>query len=316
MNYAVIFPGQGAQAVSMMAGFADCKIVRETFNTAHEVLGIDFWQLQEKGSAEELAKTTITQPLLLTAGVAVYRLWREMGAPEPTLAAGHSLGEYCALVAAQALDFNTALLVVNKRAQLMEESAKNSVGAMAAVIGATPEIINTTCAEICEQFINKNMTVEAVNYNSPEQVVIAGDKDAVIACCEALKAKGVKRALMLNVGGAFHSRLMQGASEAMVEVLKSAEINPPKFSVIHNATLESHNSPDKIREVLAKQVAAPVRWTDTVLTIAKSGINVTVESAPSKVLAGLSKRINPNITCYSLTDKTVCESVIKETFTT
>lgn len=311
MKYAIIFPGQGAQSVGMMVGFAESEIVRDTFNTAQKVLGVDFWDKQQNASAEELAQTTITQPLLLTAGVAVYRHWQWQCAFAPFVGAGHSLGEYCALVAAQAMSFETALEVVNKRAQLMEKAAEQGSGAMAAILGTSEEIILSACSQAT--VINDKTTeiVTPVNYNSPEQIVIAGHKVAVERCCEILKAQGVKRTIMLPVSGAFHSPLMKPASEAMKEVLKLAQITPPQFPIIHNADLKSHNNPDDIRSALAKQVATPVRWVDTVNAIVAMGIKQTIESSPSKTLAGLNRRINSEVNTVSLMNISVITEAVK-----
>jgi [acyl-carrier-protein] S-malonyltransferase len=275
MSYGMVFPGQGAQSVGMMEGYAESAVVRQTFAEAQALLGVDFWALQAEGTAEGLARTTITQPLLLTAGVAVYRQWRASGAPAPTLLAGHSLGEYGAMVVAEAMSFITALKVVQKRAELMESAAEHGVGAMAAILNASLEQINLACQLAC---INDE-SVEPVNYNTPEQVVIAGHRGAVERACAWLKENGVKRAILLPVGGAFHSRLMQSASESMREVLAQAEIRPPIIPIIHNATLQPHNSPDDIREALAKQVSAPVRWVETIEKMAAQSIQMLVECA-------------------------------------
>lgn len=304
--YSVVFPGQGAQSVGMMTPFADEPIVRQTFAEAATVLGVDFWQAQVVGTAESLAKTTLTQPLLLTAGVAVYRLWQSLGASSPTAVAGHSLGEYCALVAAKVVDFPTALRLVSARAQLMEASAEHGVGAMAAVLGAAESLI----AECCTAASTTNECVEMVNFNTPEQTVIAGHRPAVERALSMLKEKGVKRAILLPVGGAFHSRLMQSAAKGMEEVLAQAPINPPQFPIIHNATLKALHHPDDIRAALAKQVAAPVKWTDTIAALSGLGINHLVESAPGKVLAGLNRRINADMGFYTLHDRPALDAAM------
>ena len=300
MKYAVIFPGQGAQSVGMMNEYANCNTVRETFNTAKKVLGIDLWDIQANADSQKLAKTTITQPLLLTAGVAVYRYFQEHLNIPPSYAAGHSLGEYCALVVAESINFENALLVVNQRAQLMESTAKDSIGAMAAVLNSTKDVIINACEEASGNFDGEEQSVEAVNYNSPEQIVIAGHKSAVIRCCEILKSQGVKRTILLSVSGAFHSKLMQGASDAMIEVLAKTEVNPPKIPVFHNVDLNSYNNPDDIRKALAMQVASPVRWYEIIQKFYDLGIRNIIESSPSKVLSGLNKKIAVELNSISL----------------
>jgi [acyl-carrier-protein] S-malonyltransferase len=297
MSIAFVFPGQGSQQVGMMDGFADHPMVRATFAEASDVLGDDLWQLVQQGPADQLGLTRNTQPLMLTAGVAVWRAWREAGGAAPAYMAGHSLGEYSALVAAGAIAFRDAVPLVRFRAEAMQQAVAPGVGAMAAVIGADEATIAEACRDAAQGEV-----VEAANFNAPGQIVIAGNKAAVERAMIAAKAGGAKRALLLPVSAPFHSSLLKPAAERLARHLAHVDIVAPVIPVVHNVDVAMHSEPDAIRAALARQAASPVRWTETVRWLAAHGVTRIVECGPGRVLAGLTRRIDDGLTAFALTD--------------
>ena len=297
MNIVVVFPGQGSQSIGMLSDYAESwPQIEETFKQASDVLGYDCWDIVCNGPAEKLNKTEITQPIMLAADIAVLRVMAQQCMLMPMVFAGHSLGEYAALVAAEALDFEAAIKLVSKRGQLMQAAVPGGKGAMSAIIGLNDDPV----IQICEQ-VSKDLgePVEAVNFNSPGQVVIAGATDAVNKAMELLKEEGAKRALPLPVSVPSHSSLMKPAADELAEYLKGVSINKPKIQIIHNVDAKSHDEPDAIREALAKQLYNPVQWTHTIQIIT-DGADVVVECGPGKVLGGLTRRINKEVKSYSL----------------
>ncbi len=297
MNIVVVFPGQGSQSVGMLADYAETwPQIEETFKQASAVLGYDCWDIVCNGPAEKLNKTEITQPIMLAADIAVMRVMSQQCMLMPMVFAGHSLGEYAALVAAEALSFEDAIKLVSKRGQLMQEAVPEGKGAMAAIIGLGDDAIITICEKVSKKV---GEPVEAVNFNSPGQVVIAGATDAVNKAIELLKEEGAKRALPLPVSVPSHSSLMKPAADELAVYLKGVTINTPKVQVIHNVDAKSHDDPDAIREALVKQLYNPVRWTQTIQIIT-DGADVVVECGPGKVLGGLTRRINNEVKSFSL----------------
>jgi [acyl-carrier-protein] S-malonyltransferase len=297
MKLALVFPGQGSQAVGMMQGFAESKIVRDTFAEASSVLGQDLWHLVATGPSEELNATVNTQPVMLTAAYAMYRAWQEAGGPTPGVVAGHSLGEYTALVASGVLAFADALPLVRFRAQAMQEAVPMGTGAMAAILGLDDDAVRTACAEAAQGEI-----VEAVNFNAPSQVVIAGHKAAVERAAEAAKARGAKRAVMLPVSAPFHSSLLKPAADRLQERMQSVTFRAPQIAIVNNVDVAMVNDPTQIKDALARQACNPVRWVETVRAFAAQGVTHVVECGPGKVLAGLTKRIEGSLQGYAITD--------------
>ncbi len=281
----------------MMEGFAHHPVVRSTFAEASDALGDDLWALVDQGPSDALNLTRNTQPLMLTAGVAVWRAWQAAGGATPSYMAGHSLGEYSALVAAGALAFSDAVPLVRFRAEAMQEAVAPGVGAMAAVIGAGDAAVAEACREAAQGEI-----VEPVNFNAPGQIVIAGNKSAVERAMVAAKARGAKRALLLPVSAPFHSSLLKPAGERLALRLAHVDIVTPKIPVVHNVDVETHSEPNEIRAALARQAANPVRWTETVQWFAAHGVTQVVECGPAKVLAGLTRRIDDRLQVFALTD--------------
>jgi len=295
MNFAFLFPGQGSQSVGMMQGFGDQPVIRDTFTEASGVLGQDLWRMITEPN-EDLNQTANTQPLMLTAGVAVWRAWLEAGGARPAMMAGHSLGEYTALVAAGALEFSAALPLVRYRAEVMQGAVAEGVGAMAAILGLDDEAVRAVCAESAQGEV-----LEAVNFNSPGQVVIAGHKSAVERGMEAAKAKGAKRALILPVSVPSHCALMKPAADKLAAYLESVAVSVPQIPVLHNADVQAYSDAQSIKNALVRQLYSPVRWVETVQAIAAQGIAHAAECGPGKVLAGLNKRIVADMTCFALT---------------
>ena len=302
MKFAFVFPGQGSQSVGMMSGFDSVSVVRDTFVEASDVLKLDLWQMATAGPVEALNMTVNTQPLMLTAGIATYRAWRALGGDAPAVMAGHSLGEYSALVAAGALHFSDALPLVRFRAQVMQEAVAEGVGAMAAILGLDDEMVRAVCVEAAQGEV-----LEAVNYNSPGQVVIAGHKAAVERGMELAKAKGAKRALPLPVSVPSHCALMLPAAERLSEYLKGVAVTKPGIPVIQNADVASFDDPEAIKAALVKQLHSPVRWVESIQNMAQQGIQVAVECGPGKVLVGLNKRIVADMKQISLNDSAALE---------
>jgi len=296
-KFAMVFPGQGSQSVGMMAGWDDHPAVRETFAEASDAIGDDLWRLVTDGPAEALNLTTNTQPVMLTAGVAAWRAWQAAGGAMPAMLAGHSLGEYSALVAGGALAFRDAVPLVRFRAQVMQEAVPAGVGAMAAILGGDEAAILEACREAAQGEV-----VEAVNFNSPGQLVIAGHRAAVERAIDAAKARGAKRGMLLPVSAPFHSSLMRPAAERLAAKLATIAFGAPAVPILHNVDVLEHRMPDEIRAALAQQAASPVRWTATVQAIAGRGIVDVVEAGPGRVLTGLVRKIDGNLKAHSLSD--------------
>jgi [acyl-carrier-protein] S-malonyltransferase len=295
MKLAIVFPGQGSQSVGMLRGYAEVPEVIEVLLEAKEVLGGEFIQLLEEGPSEALNLTVNTQPAMLTAGYAAFRAWGAAGGPRPELLAGHSLGEYSALVAGGALAFRDALPLVRFRAEAMQEAVPEGEGAMAAILGLDDQGVRAACAEA-------QGPVQAVNFNAPGQVVIAGQKAAVERAVLLCKSRGAKRAMTLPVSAPFHSSLMRSAGERLQGYLKEVRVAMPKIPVIHNVDVKIAASPPAIKDALVRQAAAPVRWVETIQTMAQLGVTHVVECGPGKVLAGLTKRIASQLQSFAVTD--------------
>ena len=291
---ALFFPGQGSQSVGMMSGFDGIAIVKQTFDEASDLLGVNFWQMITEEN-ELLNQTQHTQPLMLAAGVASWRVYQIMKGEIPVFLAGHSLGEYTALVAADAISFADALPLVKYRAVAMQNAVPAGVGAMAAILGLDDETVNAVCAQSAQGEI-----VTPVNLNSPGQVVIAGNKAAVERAMMLAKEKGAKRAIQLPVSVPSHCELMLPAAEQLADYLKNVQINPPTIPVLHNADVVSCSEPEKIKDALVRQLYSPVRWVETVQFLHRLQITKTAECGPGKVLAALTKRIVADMPCAAL----------------
>ncbi len=305
MQFALVFPGQGSQSLGMMNAYGDSSVVRATFAEASQALGRDLWQLVAEGPAEDLNQTVNTQPLMLTAGVAVWRLWLDNGGAQPALLAGHSLGEYSALVAAGVLSLQDAVPLVELRAKAMQEAVPAGTGAMAAILGLDASAVDKACAEAAQGEV-----VQAVNFNSPEQTVIAGNKAAVERAAEMCKTAGAKRAIMLPVSAPFHCSLMQPAAEKLRQRLASVSLSPARIPVINNVDVASVDSADAIRDALVRQAASPVRWVETMRAMQARGITHVFECGPGKVLAGLVKRCADGLVGGAINDKTGLAAVL------
>ena len=297
MSVAFVFPGQGSPQVGMMAGFADQRAVRDTFAEASDALGEDLWKLVDEGPADALGLTRNTQPVMLTAGVAVWRAWQASDGPAPVYMAGHSLGEYSALVAAGALAFRDAVPLVRFRAEAMQDAVAAGVGAMAAVIGADDAAVAEACREAAQGEV-----VEPVNFNAPGQIVIAGNKSAVERAMAAAKARGAKRAMLLPVSAPFHSSLLKPAAMRLALRLAQVNVVAPSIPVVNNVDVQEHGAPDEIRAALAQQAASPVRWTETIRALAARGVTQVVECGPGKALTGMTRRIDDRLVTFALTD--------------
>jgi [acyl-carrier-protein] S-malonyltransferase len=297
MKLALVFPGQGSQAIGMLQSFADSQPVRETFAEAADVLKQDLWQLAADGPVEELNSTVNTQPLMLAAGYAVYRAWRAAGGAQPAMVAGHSLGEYTALVVAGVLSLRDALPLVRLRAQAMQQAVPMGTGAMAAILGLDDEAVRGACVEAAQGEI-----VEAVNYNAPSQVVIAGHKAAVERAAAAAKSRGAKRAVMLPVSAPFHASLLKPAAQHLEQALAGMTFNAPHIPVVNNVDVEVVSEPDRIKAALARQACSPVRWVEVIRHMAKSGVTHVGECGPGKVLAAMTRRIDNSLTGFAIAD--------------
>jgi [acyl-carrier-protein] S-malonyltransferase len=297
MKLALVFPGQGSQSVGMMQGFADTPVVRETFEEASTALGQDLWKLVAEGPVDDLNATVNTQPVMLTAAYAMYRAWQQAGAPAPVIVAGHSLGEYTALVAAGVIAFAEAVPLVRFRAQAMQEAVPMGTGAMAAILGLDDDAVRAACAES-----SQGEVVEAVNFNAPSQVVIAGHKGAVERAAAAAKTRGAKRAVMLPVSAPFHSSLLKPAAERLSLRMQEIEFNSPLITVINNVDVASVTDPASIKDALSRQACNPVRWVETIRAFAAQGVTHVVECGPGKVLAGMTKRIEGGLQGFAVTD--------------
>ncbi|MDO9597505.1 MAG: ACP S-malonyltransferase [Azoarcus sp.] len=305
MAFALVFPGQGSQSVGMMTAYGDSSIIRETFAEASDALGEDLWQMVSEGPAERLALTVNTQPLMLTAGVAAYRAWLAAGGPRPDLLAGHSLGEYSALVAAGALAFADAVPLVRFRAQAMQEAVPAGEGAMAALLGLEVDAVREACDEAAQGEV-----VEAANLNAPGQIVIAGARAAVERAIEAAKARGAKRAMLLPVSAPFHCALMRPAAERLAERLAAVAVGSPSIAVLNNVDVACCSEPAQIRDALVRQAFSPVRWIETVQAMAARGMTHVIECGPGKVLAGMTKRIAKEVEGGSAHDAASLEQMI------
>ena len=303
MKFAMVFPGQGSQSVGMLAGYGDAPVVRETLVEASDILKQDVGHLMTDGPAEELSSTVNTQPVMVTAGICAWRLWLDLGGAEPLLLAGHSLGEYTALVAAGAISFADCLPLVRLRAQAMQEAVPHGQGAMAAILGLEDDAVRAVCAEAAGSEI-----CEAVNFNAPSQVVIAGHAGAVKRAMEGAKARGAKRALPLPVSAPFHSSLMAPAAARLGEALSKIAVNLPRIPVIHNVDAKSRGDLPGIRKALVTQADHPVRWVECVKEMAARGVTHVFECGPGKVLAPLTKRIAEGLQGLALSDRAALES--------
>lgn len=304
MKLAMVFPGQGSQSVGMLQGYAGLAQVDEALTQASEVLGGEFTRLLQEGPEAQLNLTVNTQPAMVTAGYAAYRAWRALGGPAPELVAGHSLGEYTALVAAGALAFRDCLPLVRFRAKAMQEAVPEGQGAMAAILGLDDEKVSEAC-------VASGGAVQAVNFNAPGQVVIAGEKAAVARAIEACKLRGAKRALPLPVSAPFHSSLMRPAGERLQAELLKVTVTAPLVPLLNNVDVKMETRPDDIRHALVRQAYSPVRWTQTVRRMADLGVTHIVECGPGKVLSGLTKRICPEVTSLALADRASLEQALR-----
>jgi [acyl-carrier-protein] S-malonyltransferase len=302
---AIVFPGQGSQSVGMMKGFADLPVVERTFREAAELVGVDYWQMANEGPPEALNQTVNTQPLMLVAGVACWRAWRERGGPMPSWFAGHSLGEYSALVAAESLRFEDALPLVRFRAQAMQEAVPEGTGGIAAILG----LDDARLAELCSEAAQGEV-LEPANLNSPGKVVIAGHRGAVERGMALAKEKGAKRAVMLPMSAPSHCSLMKPAAERLRQRLAQVDVRAPVVPVVHNRFVQAFTDPDRIREALVEQLDHPVRWIETVEFLVAQGATRIVECAPGKVLVGLSRRIATEAECLAITDTAALDAAL------
>ncbi|MCX7172773.1 MAG: ACP S-malonyltransferase [Proteobacteria bacterium] len=297
MKFALVFPGQGSQSLGMMSSYGDSPVIRQTFDEASTALGRDLWQLVTEGPAEALNQTVNTQPLMLAAGIAAYRFWLAKGGPRPAMVAGHSLGEYSALVAAGAMAFADAIPLVELRAKAMQEAVPPGEGAMAAILGIDAASVQAACAESAH-----GQVVEAVNFNAPEQIVIAGHAAAVQRAADACKVRGAKRAVLLQVSAPFHCSLMQPAAEKLRQRLATIEVREPEIPLVNNVDVACLTDPAHIKDALVRQAAAPVRWVEIMQMMAQHGITHVYECGPGKVLAGLVKRCAEGIVGGAMAD--------------
>lgn len=308
LKSAFLFPGQGSQSVGMLDALAEAQeLVIETFGEASQALGYDLWGIVSGGPEDELNRTEVTQPAMLAADIATWRVWRTLGGPMPDCMAGHSLGEYAALVAANSLDFGDAVRLVAERARLMQQATPEGTGAMAAVLGLADPIVQRVCDEAAE-----GQVVSCANFNSPGQVVIAGEADAVERACDGAKAAGAKRVVKLPVSVPSHCRLMKPAADGLATALTEIEIQPPGVPVFHNVDARPHDEAAQIREALVAQIWQPVLWTATVQLMTSMGVMRVAECGPGKVLAGLSRRITRELSCATLTNDEAVRSTLAE----
>ncbi len=308
MKIAFVFPGQGSQSAGMLDGFAGNPAVADVLQRAGAALDQDIAELIAQGPAEALNLTTNTQPVMLTAGAAVYAAWLAAGGRVPDLMAGHSLGEYTALVAAGSLTLEDGVRLVRLRADAMQSAVPVGEGGMAAVLGLDDDAVRRVCAEAAQGEV-----VEAVNFNAPAQVVIAGHKAAVARACEAAKAAGAKRAMPLPVSAPFHSSLLEPAAARLAEALAAVEVQPPRVPVLNNVDVARQDEPDAIRDALVRQAWHPVRWVETIEAMKTDGVTHIVECGPGKVLAGLVKRIDKSLTALAITDPASLEAALEAT---
>ena len=309
-QFAFVFPGQGSQAIAMLDGFAGNRVVADTVAEASDALQFDLGKLIAEGPKEELDLTTNTQPVMLTAAVAFYRAWLAAGGPVPNVVAGHSLGEYSALVAAGVISFKDAVPLVRFRAQAMQEAVPVGQGTMAVVLGLSDDDVRAACAEAVAE--NPALVVEPVNFNAPAQVVIAGHTAAVERACELAKAKGAKRAMKLPVSAPFHSSLLKPASDRLREYMAGLTFAAPQIALINNVDVAIVNDVAGIKEALVRQAASPVRWVETMQKVALEGITQVIECGPGKVLMGLAKRIDPVLVGDAIVDQASLERILTQ----
>lgn len=305
-KFAFVFPGQGSQSIGMLNGFADNVVVRQTIAEASEALQCDLAKLIGEGPKEDLDLTTNTQPIMLATAVAFYRAWIAAGGPIPSLVAGHSLGEYSALVASGVIPFHDAVRLVRFRAQAMQEAVPVGEGGMAAILGLSDEVVLEICVASAQGDV-----VEAVNFNAPAQVVIAGHKNAIARACEAAKARGAKRALLLSVSAPFHSSLLKPASDRLRDFMADMTFSAPQIPVINNVDVVIENDPLRIKDALVRQAASPVRWVETIQKVTMEGVAHVIECGPGKVLAGLTKRINADLLGDALFDQASLDKILE-----
>lgn len=307
-NLAFVFPGQGSQKIGMLADLAaNYPIVAQTFAEASEVLGYDLWNLVQNGAQEDINLTERTQPLLLTASVAVWRVWQEKNGVKPALVSGHSLGEWSALVCSGVVAFTDAVKLVQQRGKFMQEAVPAGQGAMAAIIGLDDALIIEACKNA-----EQGEVVSAVNFNSPGQVVIAGTAAAVERASALCKEAGAKRALPLPVSAPFHTSLMKPAADRLAEQINATEFKAPQIPVVHNVSAQTETDPQKIKALMIEQIYSAVRWVECVNTISEAGITITVECGPGKVLSGLNKRINAELTTLSIEKSEEVDAVLAQ----
>lgn len=307
-NLAFVFPGQGSQKIGMLSKLAEqFDVVTSTFAEASEVLGYDLWDLVQNGTQEDITLTERTQPLLLTASVAVWRVWQQEGGAQPALMAGHSLGEWSALVCAGVVDFKDAVRLVRNRGAYMQEAVPAGEGAMAAIIGLDDDAIKSICADACQ-----GEEVAAVNFNSPGQVVIAGNATAVDRAINGCKEAGAKRALPLPVSAPFHTNLMQPAADRLASEIMATEFSTPEILVVHNVSAQTESDPERIKQLMIEQICSPVLWVDCVKTLTDNGVDTLVECGAGKVLSGLCKRIERSLNAYPSEDPVSLEKALSE----
>lgn len=305
---ALLFPGQGSQTVGMLSDLAAAyPQVEEAFQQAGDVLAVDLWTMVREGPVEDLNRTELTQPVMLAGGVAVWRVWQALDGPVPAILAGHSLGEYTALVVAGAIAYEDAVRVVAERGRLMQEAVPEGVGAMAAVLGLDGEVVAAICREAAE-----GQVVAPANYNSPGQIVIAGDSNAVERAMHKCLDAGAKRAMILPVSVPSHSPLMRAAATSLGEVLAAIEVHSPRIPVVHNVDVECHEAPDAIREALVAQLHSPVRWTETMAALTARGITTMAECGPGRVLSGLGRRIDRAVRWIALEQPDLITKAVEE----
>ncbi len=306
-EFALTFPGQGSQSVGMLSGLAaSFDVVKQTFEEASDVLGVDLWTMTQEGPADELNRTQNTQPAMLGAGIATWRLWTQQGGTAPSIMAGHSLGEYSAMVAAGVIGFADAVKLVAERGRLMQEAVPQGVGAMAAILGLTDDQVIEVCAQAAQGEV-----ASAVNFNSPGQVVIAGNAAAIERAIDLAKEAGAKRALPLDVSVPSHCALMQDAADKLFAQMQAVNFNNPQVPVIQNVNVASSSDPDQIRTLLKEQLYSPVRWVETVRKISSEGVHTVIEAGPGKVLTGLCKRINKQILALPVFDEASLEKALE-----
>lgn len=297
MKLALVFPGQGSQSVGMLEAFAATKVIRDTFAEASDLLRQDLWQLVSEGPPKMLNATVNTQPVMLAAGYAVYRAWREAGGAEPAFVAGHSLGEYTALTVAEVLTFRDAVPLVRFRAQAMQEAVPLGAGAMAAILGLDDDAVRKACEEAAQGEV-----VEAVNFNAPNQVVIGGHRAAVERGAQAARARGARRAVMLPVSAPFHSSLLEPAAERLAQYFAGVRFNTPRIPLVNNVDVAVVTDVEQIKDALARQACRPVRWVEVIRAMKAGGVTHIVECGPGKVLAGLVKRIDATLEAHAISD--------------